>query len=586
MTRPQITTALEGTPSISHRHPRVLLVGILLTSLGLNLWGSQWGLPERWHPDELTEKAIEMVEQRTLNPHYFAYGNLHYYQVMAAAVAPVKAVNKTLDLWDSRQDERSAIIWCARALSAVLGAGVVLLVFLMGSALFGRAAGLWSAALLAVSMGLVNLSHYATTELASIFWFTAACVCSTYVLLRPERRWSVLAGLCTGFAAGVKYIGGIAVIPLLAAHVMGRRSRSRLVVGVAMAVAGFLLANPVVLFSFFEFARGFLKESAFNAARNDGSARVFVPLLGRLVNALGLPLFLCAVAGALYSLRLLRTGAERAKVLLVWTMILPHYLLMGSLHVSLMRYIVPVVPALLVFAGKLAADLLRAKPQEAKVFASVALGLTLSYSLVYSVAAALTFTSESRYQAAAWVERHVAPGSTIEVTSNSPNLPRRRYRIVQRPHDVTVTRTAAIARDRATSGWLAGLISWMEAKRDRTDGAAASSASYTAWYEHAQRDYQQAAAAFDVGLKGLERRGPDYLIVSSLYYNRFAGDRQSAEGQLFDALFDGRTNYRQVAEFTYQFHPWINPVVERTNPTIRIFRFERARQRAESRHDG
>ena len=72
------------------------LMAILMLSLLLNLWGIHWGLPNRWNADEVTQRAKEMVVDRSLNPHFFAYGALHYYQVMALAVLPVKILKKSI----------------------------------------------------------------------------------------------------------------------------------------------------------------------------------------------------------------------------------------------------------------------------------------------------------------------------------------------------------------------------------------------------------------------------------------------------------------------------------------------------------
>jgi cobalamin biosynthesis protein CobD/CbiB len=58
---------------------------ILTFSLILNLWGADFGLPELWHPDEFIRPALKMINERTVNPHHFAYGSLHYYEIIVFA---------------------------------------------------------------------------------------------------------------------------------------------------------------------------------------------------------------------------------------------------------------------------------------------------------------------------------------------------------------------------------------------------------------------------------------------------------------------------------------------------------------------
>ena len=89
--------------------PRSTALGsILAFSIVINTWGIDWGLPERWHPDELTQRAENMVGGPSLNPHYFAYGSFHYYLIAAFAVLPIKLPNKILHLMD--YDTQSTVV--------------------------------------------------------------------------------------------------------------------------------------------------------------------------------------------------------------------------------------------------------------------------------------------------------------------------------------------------------------------------------------------------------------------------------------------------------------------------------------------
>ena len=73
-------------------------------------------------------------------------------------------------------------------------------------------------------------------------------------------------------------------------------------------------------------------------------------------------------------------------------------------------------------------------------------------------------------------------------------------------------------------------------------------------------------------MAGLERRAPDFLIVSEGYYGRYEGDTSSVEGRFFADLFAGGSSYGMVAEIRYQALPWPDPHVSAINPTVRIYR--------------
>ena len=133
-------------------------------------------------------------------------------------------------------------------------------------------------------MGFVNLSHFASTDIPWMFWFTFSCLMSTYALIYKTRKWYVLSGLFSGFAAAVKYIGGLALVTLVVAHFLRkeRKHNADLAIGLLMALIGFLVAYPVVIFSFFEFAEGFLKEGFFNIGRGVDEPYSFLPLVFEL----------------------------------------------------------------------------------------------------------------------------------------------------------------------------------------------------------------------------------------------------------------------------------------------------------------
>jgi Dolichyl-phosphate-mannose-protein mannosyltransferase len=130
---------------------------ILATSLFLNLWGINFGLPQRWHPDEIVGLAATMARNFTLNPHEFRYGSLHFYQLLAVIV-PTYLVTDFLSLPEAAQ--KTVVYVAARALTATFGVGCVALTFLAAQQLFSRTAGLVAAAFLTFTMGFVNISHY------------------------------------------------------------------------------------------------------------------------------------------------------------------------------------------------------------------------------------------------------------------------------------------------------------------------------------------------------------------------------------------------------------------------------------------
>ena len=121
---------------------------ILTLSLVLNLWGIQWGAPNSWHPDEITDRSLSMVAGQRISPEYFTYGGLHYYVVGAIAVVPVYSLGLIFDPPPSREDSSARSRWwqpritwmmvIARIISAVMSTLVVFFTFVIGELLFNR----------------------------------------------------------------------------------------------------------------------------------------------------------------------------------------------------------------------------------------------------------------------------------------------------------------------------------------------------------------------------------------------------------------------------------------------------------------
>jgi len=209
-------------------------------ALALNLAGIGWGLPSRFHPDEKADVVAAMVRERRLLPDSYVNPSL-----ALALTAPAVAVQHALA--GSQPEPWSDPLLLARALSALAGAGAVLLLGL-AAARIQPEAGAVAPFLLAVAPGVVNLCHFATPEP----WVLATTSLVLLVALRHlEGRapaWAL--GLVLGLAATTKYTAVALAVPVLAAAWMRRRGPATradrlawLAAGLAALAAGLVLAG-------------------------------------------------------------------------------------------------------------------------------------------------------------------------------------------------------------------------------------------------------------------------------------------------------------------------------------------------------
>jgi Dolichyl-phosphate-mannose-protein mannosyltransferase len=423
-----------------------LLWPIIAISLILNLWGIRWGAPASWHPDEITDRTIAMIADRSINPHHFAYGGLHYYVLGFGAVLPVYGLSVVFDPPPPKSDALARERWwqprfvsmvvVARSISAILSTAVVFLTYLMGRILFDKQAGYLAALLLSISMSFVAVAHFATVDSPANFWYWLSCLFSLLIWKRGDWRWYVLAAVSAGFAIGTKFDRLLVLLPLaMAIFLRGERIQVRKVfVLVCIIAASYLLANPAIFTSFFEFADGFTRDLFYNALRQGGEGSSHEQVLQQLLAGLGLPLFAAAACGLAYVLWELARGKNVAAVIWLLTTVLPYFFLFGSSGVQ-EWYIPFFLPALMVLAARAWVDWLTAfSEQRAYLPKTVLVGVIL-YSFLYTVCLNLQFSNDSRYTAAKWLDTNVSRNATIALGERGPSLSKDKYRIVYSKRD-------------------------------------------------------------------------------------------------------------------------------------------------------
>jgi 4-amino-4-deoxy-L-arabinose transferase-like glycosyltransferase len=372
------------------RTPLPFLAAILGLALTLRLVGIEYGLPfgGLLNPDEqnIVPRAWKMVHGGGLDPHWFDYPSLVLY-----VLAPFQA-------W---QDQPSYLT--ARLVIAAFGVGGVAAAWWLGRAAYGRTAGLVAAAIVAVETIGIAYSHMAVTDIP----MTALITVSLALLVTGRLEW---AGLAAGLAASAKYPAVFLLVPLVVA---GWRQWRRLAISVALAVVAFLATSPFVLVHPHQ---AWSDASRVQRLARDGwlgfdhDSWALFSFTGKLWGGLG-PVLVIAVVGLVFALR----RRSRTDVILA-SFVLVYLADLLTIRAHFDRYVLPLVPALAVFAGRL------------RAFAPLTIGL-LVVPLVWAIGddARLTRT-DTRAVAHGWIVSHIPRGSTVAAESSTAPLDG--YRIV------------------------------------------------------------------------------------------------------------------------------------------------------------
>jgi len=360
------------------------LAAILVLAAALRLVGIQYGLPfgNLLNPDEqsIVPRSWAMVHGHGLDPHWFDYPSLLLY-----VLAPFQA-------W---QHDPSYLT--ARLVVVAFGVGTVAAAWWLGRVSYGRTAGLVAAAIVAVETVGVAYSHMAVTDIP----MTALITVSLALAVTGRLEW---AGVAAGLAASAKYPAVFLVVPLVVAA-WGRWRR--LAISLGLAVLAFLATSPFVLVHPHQ---AWSDATRVQRLARDGwlgfehDSWALFSFTGKLWGGLG-PVLVIAAIGLVLALR-----RHSRTDLIIASFVLVYFADLLTIRAHFDRYVIPLVPALAVLAGR------------QRALAPLTLAL-LIVPLVWAIGddARLTRT-DTRVVAHAWIDSHLPAGTTVAAESSTPEL--------------------------------------------------------------------------------------------------------------------------------------------------------------------
>ncbi|WP_236606412.1 ArnT family glycosyltransferase [Sandaracinus amylolyticus] len=456
------------TSSNADRASLLALIAATLVGGALRLSTVTWGDPFLFHPDErgfvMWEAAS--IEWRGMTrgewrPDTTTYGPVIYELALALKWAFLGGFDEAreeaqrypdswayvvagMDAWDDGEPY-SFLRWTQ--LVRVFGAiGSAIAIALMGLAawkLAGPRAGVITAWLSALCAGLVQASHYATTDSLVLVW-AAMLLHACARLARVGRSGSALyAGISLGLIAATKMTGLVllAVVPVaiaastgnegllrsdrfLARHWVGRSiaalATKRFAIVVVVTIAIYALLCP---WAFFD------RDAYFAVPANRSGRHVFLsqytdsdyefwdwrftyngttPFLYLLTHvipyAVGIPVMIAGIVGMA---RWWRRDGEGARIALLAA--LPTFLLVGPWGVKTIRYAIPVVPGLLLGAG-----LWCARAWDRGAWRRALVALVIAAGLARGIAfTAMFWEPDPRALAGRWLLDHAERGDIV-----------------------------------------------------------------------------------------------------------------------------------------------------------------------------
>ncbi len=429
---------------------KAALVIFILINLLLNIYGNDWGLPSRWHSDEKVANVLHMANEKTLIDPIGEY--LHptgYHLFLLTSFIPVYGYLKLINYPIASLKEAASISWIhmaklhpgfatgiyiyARALSALLGALTVYLIYLLGKEMYDEKVGLFAAASLSVCMGFVGVNHFAKyTSLVNLLIVLVILFCIKALKERTSRSsngYLFFGFLSAGYASSVHINAPLLLLPLFLTFIFigsnlfnkFKSTITMLISCISLYVTGLIVGTPSLLTNFKNY---FLRLghkydiSLINKPATD-TIPLFVGPINYFIEILsiyGIPLSILIVLGTMRSLFSWRKITK--KEVIVFSFIISYYFVITMLHEDKFpqtKLIIAVVPLLTIFAGKLIYDMFLNKWLP-KIGAYLLLSFVFLYSFAYSLKADSYFKeADTRYESTQWITKNISRDSRIEV---------------------------------------------------------------------------------------------------------------------------------------------------------------------------
>ncbi len=540
------------TKSVSRKAPLEqceFLVPLVLFVLFLafTLPGIAWGAPSVWHPDEIVVRSIKALHgEWQFSEINFDYPDLPQYAMFFLGKL-LLALGKT----------DGDVLVASRVLSAVLAGLTVILTYIIARRIGGGifTSGLSGLLLISVS----EMSHngrFAHNDTYLVFFTTLSVLCLLNYVNGHNRIWLYASFVAVGMAASSKYIGGSLVLAPLAVYLIEQRHRigkqwlpflETLFISAAVTFLGFALGTPKALtWMAYYFKRLFSTlQWQVNYGHQPDSVRGILGQYGVMANGLGLALVLLFGIAFFWTVWKVveafrkdttsgepRTGSFAVLLLAILALDLP---MMVSYNYQL-RYFLTLMPFLAALAAFFIADVYQRAKATGKTVYPVAVTVTVSavilYSLARLVSLMLLVMNDARIPASAFMDALPA-GATLEHTYYPPTYDGSRF---EREHNYPIY-------------FVRGDEPLPTDKR----------------FE------------YNAGETGLDDRETDYLVVDSFTSDKFDDphycESMPAECEFFKQLETGGSeHYKLLKEFKYSLPPYLPQInFEFINPSIRIY---------------
>jgi hypothetical protein len=389
----------------------LLVFGVITRFFKLN-WGDNFA----FHPDENNmASAVTTLSWNDLNPHFFAYGQFPLY------LAFITIQFLKLFYFNITIDNFLLSILILRFWSALFSFISVILVYLIGSQFLNRLQTFLFTIFFIFLPGLIQLSHFGTTESLLICCFLAQIYQAQIYLKNQSTKTIFLSAIISGLAISSKITALFFILPILISILIKITSIKKLpkyifhlIFYLFFTLFIFVITSPYNLINFPDFISSIRYETSvatgnlqvFYTSQFIGSTPFLFQIKSIFPYVVGIPLFVFSIFGLVFFFKKYPKfkSTQKQQLAIIFIPSLIYLIYSSQLYVKWTRFMSPIFFLVPLFAAYFISQIKNQKIQIVLSTISVLPGL-LFFTMYLQ--------PDIRLTASAWVNQNLPANSII-----------------------------------------------------------------------------------------------------------------------------------------------------------------------------
>jgi 4-amino-4-deoxy-L-arabinose transferase-like glycosyltransferase len=397
------------------------IIFILIIIAGFfRLYNLNWDQGNYFHPDErnIANAVSQISFFSQLNPHFFAYGGftIYLYRFAADILFFLTKNASWITSWES-------INVIGRFFSAFFSTLTIIPLYFLAKKITDKKTAFLTIILYTFTVGSIQTAHYAVTESLITLIGISICLFSIIVLRKITILNTLILGIILGIGIAAKTSSIAFIIMPILAYIFSKTSQKTefkkiLIHFISFSIITFVVFTIFSPYTFLDWNK-FMESMKYESRVATGSLPVVytlqfdhtIPYLFQIKNffwQIGIGTVFCIIG---FVFVLFETIKRKNKELLIFFIFpLLYFLYVGSWHTKFIRYMVPIIPFLLI-ASSIFLIKIRSK---FKTLGNLLIGTTIFTTIIWALAFFSIYArTQTRIAASEWVYSNIPNGARI-----------------------------------------------------------------------------------------------------------------------------------------------------------------------------